>query len=218
MRRVLVVCALAAMPIMASGELPVLRLYADFQQEPPEAVRQAIGAELDNILSTVGISVEWRTLRHHPSSEVAPIVAVIRFKGLCDASIEPLHTRSAVLGITHTTDGGVIPFSDINCESIRSYLYHDLKSVRQPDRQRAFGQAVARVLAHELYHILAKTMQHGSSGLAKADFTKKELLSRSFRFNGRDSDLLRSETTHLISGGTLDRLSSGTPVAFAPLR
>jgi hypothetical protein len=37
------------------------------------------------------------------------------------------------------------------------------------------GRALARVIGHELYHILARTSQHPAAGIAKAAFSISDL-------------------------------------------
>jgi hypothetical protein len=39
------------------------------------------------------------------------------------------------------------------------------------------GQAMARILAHELCHLLAQTTSHQSSGIAKRSMSQAELVS-----------------------------------------
>ena len=60
------------------------------------------------------------------------------------------------------------------------------------DREEAYGRALGRVLAHELYHIFANTAAHSSSGAGKSKFTVQELLSPEFVFEGRESPALKS--------------------------
>ena len=48
----------------------------------------------------------------------------------------------------------------------------------QEERQRALSRALARVVAHEIYHILAETTEHAGSGLAKAAQPLNDLVSK----------------------------------------
>jgi hypothetical protein len=69
------------------------------------------------------------------------------------------------------------------------------------DREVAYGRAIARVLAHELYHIFVPTTKHAAQGIGKPSFTVQELLSDKFQFDKRECDLLRAHQAHLISIG-----------------
>src|SRR5207248_11156110 len=93
---------------------------------------------------------------------------------------------SAALGRTHVTDGQVLPFSEVNCDRIRAFLSQALIPLAPQDRNEAFGRAVARVLAHELYHIITRTAHHGSSGVARAAYTVPELMAGDFYFEKAD--------------------------------
>ena len=43
-----------------------------------------------------------------------------------------------------------------------------------------FGRALARVAAHEIYHIVAQTTEHQERGVAKAAFSVRDLMSARF--------------------------------------
>jgi hypothetical protein len=45
------------------------------------------------------------------------------------------------------------------------------------------GRALARVIGHELYHILASTCQHPNAGLAKAAFSLDDLVAPGMNFD-----------------------------------
>jgi hypothetical protein len=45
------------------------------------------------------------------------------------------------------------------------------------------GRALARVIGHELYHILARTCQHPNAGLAKAAFSLDDLTAPGMNFD-----------------------------------
>jgi hypothetical protein len=63
--------------------------------------------------------------------------------------------------------GEVMPYAEIQCDQIRTGLAGVRLGPSQKDRQRALGLALGRVVAHELYHVLAKTTAHAEHGLAK---------------------------------------------------
>jgi hypothetical protein len=197
MRLLLLGLALAALP--ASSEPRVIRvapitLYTQFlQQNPPPAVLEALQDELAGIMTPIGLRFDWRSLAASQGREVSAELAVVTFRGGCDiAKLAPSSDTPGALGWTHVSDGVILPFSDIDCDGIRRFLQADLLHVRKEDRQEAYGRAVGRVLAHELYHIFANTQEHGSCGVAKAAYSIQELLSRTFHFESRESDALRA--------------------------
>jgi|SRR5271157_7135 len=191
--------ALAALPMLAGqAKVPLapmapIALYGDFQREPPTAIRAALHDELDSIMTPLGLRFEWRDLRGPRLQESAVELAVVSFKGRCDVS--GLVRRAATpgpLGWTHISDGSILPFSDVDCDGIRALLQIDLLALPAAGREAAFGRALARVLAHELYHIFADTTRHGQFGIGKEAYTARDLLAVNFRFENRESKALKS--------------------------
>jgi hypothetical protein len=65
----------------------------------------------------------------------------------------------------------------------------------EPDalRDYIYGRALARLLAHELYHVLVQTTAHAQAGVAKAQLTAAELLANRFQFEGSALGFSRPE-------------------------
>lgn len=174
-----------------------IALYVEFQHEPPAAVLQAIQQEVDVIMAPMGAEFEWQSLKSVTGTQVFPELAVIKFLGRCESTGLLPHTlKSGVLGWTHVSDGSILPFSDIDCDGIREFLQTGLLSLDPRQRAEEYGRAVGRVLAHELYHIFANTSHHGSSGVAKAMYSVRDLLSHDFRFEEHESEALRINRPH----------------------
>lgn len=196
MRMLLLGLALAA--LSASGESPAqsgasITLYSDFQQPPPAPVVGALQDELRAIMAPVGLRFEWRPLHAPRQNEVIVELAVITFKGRCDVADLALSSRrSSALGWTHVSDGVILPFAEVDCDGIRGFLRAELIHMQTGEREGAYGRAIGRVLAHELYHIFANTREHGTSGVAKPAYSVRELLSSVFTFEGPASAAIRS--------------------------
>ena len=175
-----------------------ITLYAKFEHEVPPAVMAAIQQEVGAIMEPIGINFDWRNLSLANGSEVSVELAVITFKGTCStANLVPHASNPGALGWTHVSDGIILPFSDVDCDRIRTFMQRELLYLDPGVRNELFGRAVGRVLAHELYHIFANTSQHGSCGVGKAAYSVQELLSNDFRFEDRESKALRTRTrTH----------------------
>ena len=180
-------------------EAPVapITLYTQFQQDPPKAVLEAIQAELESIMSPMGLNFLWRSLSAASGSEVSVELAVVHFKGTCDVtSHEPHNPGPGALGRTYVSDGSILPFVDVDCDRIGSFVQQGLMALDRDGREGAFGRAVGRVLAHEMYHIFANTVRHGSAGVGKAAYTVRELLCDCFQFEKQESQALRTSKAH----------------------
>jgi len=185
---------LGLLPGVVSGlagtrELPSaapIALYTRFQRPPAARTVQAMQDELQSVMEPLGLDFSWRKLDPEHTGEVVAELAVVTFRGRCDAEgLMPVEATSGALGWTHMSDGAILPFSEVDCDHIRGFLQKALLAMPLAERQRAFGRAIARVLAHELYHIFANTTRHASCGIAKSGFTVKDLLDPAFQFEER---------------------------------
>jgi len=184
---------MAALP----ARVAPVTLYTNFQQTPPAALFASIQSELEVIMTPAGLHFDWHPLAD-AGGRISSQLAVIHFIGACDvAGLRPDTAYPGPLGWIHVTDGEILPFIDVNCDGLRLFLQHDLIASPAAGREEAFGRAVARVLAHELYHLLANTKAHRSSGVAKAAYSVGDLLSQTFQFDKRECASLRLRTVHL---------------------
>jgi hypothetical protein len=172
-----------------------IALYLDFQNQPSADVLEALQEEVEVIMAPMGAEFEWRSLKAVTGTEVSAQLAVVKFLGRCETiggiGTHPL--KAGALGWTHVSEGTILPFSDIDCDGIRQFIRAGLAGVEGKLRPEAYGRAVGRVLAHELYHIFANTVHHGSNGVGKAVYSVQDLLSPDFQFEAHESDALRSK-------------------------
>jgi len=194
---------LAVLPVLGQqpgAPIAPIALYTSFpQQQPPAAVLQALQDEVESIMAPTGLRFEWRALENNRGDEVAVELAVLTFRGSCDVEgLVNRRGRVGALGWTHVSDGIILPFSEVDCDGIRRFLSNGLLGLRPAERATAFGRAVGRVLAHELYHIFADTKHHGTCGVGKEAYTAQDLLSSSFNFHERESQALKSSKVHGI--------------------
>jgi hypothetical protein len=210
---------LAALPAVGQERRadPPIALYTSFQQPVPPMVLQVLRDELDGLMEPALLHLEWRSLNGVSGSEVASELAVVKFLGRCD--VEGLEMRSGhpgALGWTHVSDGVILPFADVDCDRIRSFVQKELMFVHATEREEVFGRAVARVLAHELYHIFTQTAHHGSDGVGKSAFTVQELLSDDFQFHGKEAGMLKVIAVR-VNPAALERAAAATASTTPPL-
>lgn len=177
--------------------LAPIALYTHFQEEPSASVLQAMRQELASIMAPMGLRFDWRSLNGVNGSEVSVELAVVNFRGRCDALGLMAHpSHSGPLGWTHLSEGAILPFSDIDCDGVRAFLQAGLLGARGDDRDDLFGRAIGRVLAHELYHIFANTPHHGADGVGKAAYTVQNLLTDDFEFGEKEAMALLTSKAH----------------------
>jgi hypothetical protein len=131
-------------------------------------------------------------LTNFHSETVSAAVTVAHFEGRCDVSGLLMRTNQpGSLGWTEVSDGTILPFTHVDCERVRTFLQTALLGFRPQDRERAYGRALGRVLAHELYHVFGDTPKHASSGAAKQNYSVEDLLAAGFRFHEGQTRALR---------------------------
>ena len=179
-----------------------ITLYTQFEHAPPAAVLEALQDEVESIMAPIGLRFEWRDLSRTQGHEVSAELAVVTFKGRCDAA--GLLTRSkfeGALGWTHVSDGQILPFTDVSCDRVREFVQTGLLAFRVEDREAKYGRALGRVLAHELYHIFANTLRHGS-GVAKESYSVQDLLADDFQFEAKETRMLQTSRPKPAVEGT----------------
>ena len=191
MRLYFIFLFLAILPCGIGGEISIPAvLYTRFQVEPSAAVVENIREELAAIMAPIGFQLAWRPVSSGQATSAE--VVVVTFKGHCESagSGAAFHDPT-VLGLTHVSDGKIIPFSEVDCDAVRALVHTELRLRPMEDRERLFARALARVLAHELYHVFARTSEHGSRGISKAAYSPWELLADKFHFEKEDAMVLR---------------------------
>lgn len=148
----------------------------------------ALRRELQRLLIPAGIDVTWESANKTVPGGDFELVVVGSFEGNCsvadlshDSMIRP---RPHPLGDSPmSSDGRVLPFFRVDCERIVRMLTPALEPLDVPLRNVMFGRAMARVIAHEIYHFLSQVTVHDESGVAKASFSLADLTAGRFDFD-----------------------------------
>lgn len=167
--------------LMARHDVPpplvtvTILVQAEQPLHPP--VYEAMRMEVDQIYEGTAVSTEWRNYRTGETTPVMTRAVVVRMRGDCTANglygMENLKTHSP-LGFTHSVDGHLLPFVEVLCDKVRALaMYRRANEPREPAWM--FGRALGRVLAHEMFHVLAETSSHAEEGLLRAHLSGSEL-------------------------------------------
>jgi hypothetical protein len=206
MVRALRVAALAAFSALltfgqnppASKNIPSVGVFLDFDSVPGAVPVDVMKKEVDKILKPSGVALDWRMASENHGDEVFSGLVVLKFKGKCKlegwsdtpAGLSPGEERT--LGTTKVVNGHVLPFTEVRCDEVKRALAYVRPEANQRERQRAFGIALGRVVAHELYHIFASTTGHAVRGLAKASESLEDLVTaNTMGFRAEDSSAIR---------------------------
>jgi hypothetical protein len=138
------------------------------------AVRE-MGREAANILKHSGVSLHLHL--GTPAQAISGRLVVVKLQGICDMDGPPAYLVPGPLGWSHEVDGTVLPFSDLACDNIRGAVHAVMPDENQIRGNVLLGRAMGRVLAHELYHVVADTSEHGRDGVAQEALSPLELTS-----------------------------------------
>lgn len=169
-------------------------VYVEFEHPSRGGLSSTLQNEVESILSPLGFDVQWRDAEV-AGSEAWADLALVKFQGHCDLDGGPYPDFvPGPLGWTHVSDGRIQPFAGIDCDRIGALVQSQLTFVPTRHREYVFQRAIARVVAHELYHILAETGAHQGTGVGKAEFTALDLLSGKFHFHPAQARALRDSS------------------------
>ncbi len=182
----------------ASKGKPSVGVFLDFDTAPGTVPMEMMKKEVDQILQPAGVALDWRLTSENHGDQAFSGLVVLRFKGKCqieswgESGSEPKPGETMILGATKVVNGRVLPFTEVECDQVKRALAYLPRQAGRKERQRAFGVALGRVVAHELYHILARTTAHAGHGLAQASESLEDLVSqRSMGFREEDSTAIR---------------------------
>jgi hypothetical protein len=181
----LMMLAASVAAVCSGPKHPSVGVFIDFDAVPSNRSVEEMKKEAAKIMKSAGYMLDWRALKENQGKEAFANVVVVKFHGKCrlefPAAADP--DEEVTLGSTLVQNGHPLPYSDVQCDQVRKALPY-----ARTDGQKALGLALGRVVAHELYHLLADTTRHVSAGLAKASHTWTELVTGESAFR---KDLVR---------------------------
>ena len=163
----------------------VIFLTSDVSLSP--AASSEMKQELSHLLRPAAIRVEWQDPSVDRSAQENDYSAFVRLRGSCrptepSARFEHALSGPFTLASSAVSDGVVLPLGDVECAALNAFLGPSLWKEPRPVQESVYARAVARLMAHELYHVIGQTHDHAHSGVAEPSFTVAELLSDHFEF------------------------------------
>jgi hypothetical protein len=186
----LLVAALLAPPAaLAEGYGLSLTVLLDFQEAAsPEYVAE-MQREIQQLFKPAGLRVQLRLSTDVRTGDSFDGLVLVKFRGNCGAPVDPMlmdERGPGPLAFAHTAGGRIQPFSEVACETVRRAVESALWGGERRNRERLFGRALGRVVAHELVHILGQSHTHGRSGAFRASLSGAELIADRLEFSGED--------------------------------
>lgn len=202
MLRTLWLTLLLAPISLLSGEEPLrLGLVMALPDGVSTTVFSEFRAEMQRLIEMPGVHVVWQRLEESDGTQAFDRLVVIRMLGECQTGRAPRADVDSPLGVTHISDGRVLPFAEVDCGRVLSTLSSPTMAPVLPISGYAIGRALARVGAHELYHVLTESPEHSDHGIAKPSLSPSDLRTPDHSFSAaslqrlRESLFTRSKTT-----------------------
>jgi hypothetical protein len=210
-------CLLPVSTLFAQADSAVptggtLEVYVKGQDASTPDVLNAMSRELSVLMQPAGFRVVWRGISDPPSSTGAEHLVMVDLRGVCAAQFSSMASTPLSspmpLASSSVADGKVLPFSWVDCTALNRFLAPVASNQSQAEQDDLYGRSMARLLAHELYHILAQTDDHAPAGIAKARFSTADLLADHFDFETFALNRLHPPAT-IASSASSDDSSAG---------
>jgi hypothetical protein len=188
----LVVLVAASLSTLAFEGLPSLHqpITLVVQSENPIDPKafEEMQREMNRLLGTTERRVEFMDRQKiQPGVDVADLT-VVRFRGNCRMAIEPVYLdERGPLAFAHTTDGDVLPFAEVLCDRVRKAALSAMHGGDFARGQQLMGRAMARVLAHELWHVRTNSTGHTKSGVTRHALNGRQLIGERLDFEADHS-------------------------------
>ena len=142
--------------------------------------------ETARLIAPADLSLAWLAKGTPGLGDSFEQLVVVRFQGTCTSILEDEPLRPRPLGSlanTAVSNGKVLPFVEVDCDRTRRLIASAVSPLPGSARDTLYGRALGRVLAHELYHVLAQTTEHRDRGVSKPCFRSEDLVAPRFRFD-----------------------------------
>lgn len=166
----------------------VLAVYLTAGSAEPSAPLENMKRELSGIMQAAGYRVIYGDPRTPDKNGQVSSLVVLELHGSCgmpagNYRVERAVASGASLAETAVSEGVVLPFSRIDCAVLTRLIGPALSEEAGAQRDYLYGRAMARVAAHEVYHVVMGSRDHGRDGVAKPSFSVANLLDEGFDFD-----------------------------------
>jgi hypothetical protein len=188
-------CLMALLACSAVADLrssPEVTVILNFKGPHSGGATKEMQKEAAFILKDAGVNLAWRPLAG-ASNEVYDELVVMTFAGSCELTpAPPVYDELGPYARTWIEDGNALPFGEVDCARVVSSVRDAMSGNDAPGcADQLLGRALGRVVAHELVHMLTRSVRHGRDGVTEAALSGRQLISGSLRLEKDDVLRLR---------------------------
>jgi hypothetical protein len=187
-------CALSLflLPLFLFAEKKEVTIVMQFSEGFSPQALQEMQAEADRIVRKAGLRLAFRH-RHEAEQESYNELIFFKMSGRCEMDAFPaLLDERGPLAFTFTTDGQILAFGEVKCDRLRQSIKTAMVGADFAQGNQLLGRAMGRVLAHELYHMIARTKGHGKGGVARESLSARQLIAEQLDLSDHDCAFVRS--------------------------
>lgn len=187
MRRLLLPLVVLSVNTLAFEGLPGLHQPVTLvvQSENPIDPKafEEMQREMNRLLARSAMRVEFKERREIQAGVDVADLTLVKFRGNCRMAVEPVYLdERGPLAFAHVTDGDVLPFAEVLCDRVRKAARSAMHGGDFAKGQELMGRAMARVLAHELWHVKTNSKGHQKVGVARHALSGRELIGERLEF------------------------------------
>lgn len=189
--RIILSIIFLSLALYGAGPAPALAVIVDAAENFSPQAWQAMQSESERLASQSGLPLQF-VEKSQAAGKVFTDLVQFRFQGKCAMDSFPaLLDERGPYAWAFTAEDDVLSFGAIDCAKVRERLKTALHGGEHARADELLGRALARILAHELYHIAANTREHAKSGLARHALTPQELIASSLDLDARERQQIR---------------------------
>jgi hypothetical protein len=174
------------------GAMPEVTVIVQADEAFSPQAWQSMEVESKRIAMRAGIRLQFVERSRAAQKEFENLV-VFRMKGRCEMDPFPaMLDERGPFAWAFTADGNVLPFGEVKCERVKDSIKKAMRGSDYSKADNLLGRALGRVVAHELYHILANTKRHGKDGVARDALSPQQLIADRLDFGDHERLALQS--------------------------
>lgn len=183
---------LSGLWILAPALEAQIALLTAHDHPPVTQVTQAMEGELTALFAGAGSAVVIHADGPLVYLGAPRHVLYVAFRGRCEfvPQIAP-RTGQRIMASLAVVDGRIQPMMTVDCDAVAQTIAGHMTRADLKHAEFVYGRALARVVAHEIYHWVAHQTNHRHSELFSETMGARTLLAERARFEPGEVQLLR---------------------------
>ncbi len=169
-----------------------IALLTEFDLPPAEETAIGMHRELTQMFDSAGLELHMHEDGPYIYLASTRHVLSVHFVGRCQPPrATAARGEAAVLARLAKVDGRLLPLVTVDCAAVAQYIRPAMTGAELRQAGAVVGRALARVVAHEIYHWMTQRTAHGHSKLFSERISVSTLLDGGILFDPDEVQLLQ---------------------------